>query len=89
MGGERAAMVFADPPYNVCIRSIQGRGKIKHGEFAMASGEMSQDAVCDLPDRDAERSRPSIPPTAQSTMSAWIGGTSTRSWRPARRSIPS
>lgn len=40
--GDRAAMVFADPPYNVAIRSIQGRGKIKHGEFAMASGEMSK-----------------------------------------------
>ena len=35
-------MVFADPPYNVCIKSVQGRGKIKHGEFAMASGEMSK-----------------------------------------------
>jgi len=42
MGAERAAMVFADPPYNVSIKSIQGRGKIKHGEFAMASGEMSK-----------------------------------------------
>ena len=40
MDGERAAMVFADPPYNVSIRSIQGRGRIKHGEFPMASGEM-------------------------------------------------
>jgi len=42
MGSDRAAMVFADPPYNRCVRSIQGRGKIKHGEFAMASGEMSR-----------------------------------------------
>jgi DNA modification methylase len=40
MDAERAAMVFADPPYNVSIRSIQGRGRIKHGEFPMASGEM-------------------------------------------------
>lgn len=40
MAGERAAMVFADPPYNVSIKSIQGRGRIKHGEFPMASGEM-------------------------------------------------
>ena len=38
---ERAAMVFADPPYNVQISSIVGRGKIKHREFASASGEMS------------------------------------------------
>ncbi|ODS03462.1 DNA methylase N-4 [Methyloceanibacter marginalis] len=42
MGGRRAAMVFADPPYNVAIKSIQGRGKIKHGDFAMACGEMSK-----------------------------------------------
>jgi hypothetical protein len=38
---ERAAMVFRDPPYNVRIKDIVGRGRAKHGEFAMASGEMS------------------------------------------------
>ena len=31
MGGGRAAMVFADPPYNLTVNAIQGRGKIKHG----------------------------------------------------------
>lgn len=41
MGDSRAAMMFADPPYNVRVRKIVGRGRIKHGEFAMASGEMS------------------------------------------------
>jgi DNA modification methylase len=41
MTRERAAMVFADPPYNVRISSVQGRGRIKHREFATASGEMS------------------------------------------------
>jgi DNA modification methylase len=41
MGGERATMVFTDPPYNVRIRNVQGRGKIKHREFAQASGEMT------------------------------------------------
>jgi DNA modification methylase len=41
MSGKRAAMVFLDPPYDVQIRSIVGRGRIKHAEFAMASGEMS------------------------------------------------
>lgn len=39
---DRAAMVFTDPPYNVRIAGIQGRGKIKHREFAEASGEMSR-----------------------------------------------
>jgi DNA modification methylase len=38
---ERAAMVFTDPPYNVQIYTVQGRGKIKHREFAERSGEMS------------------------------------------------
>jgi DNA modification methylase len=44
LGGERAHMAFLDPPYNVAIRSVVGRGAIKHGEFAMASGEMPRDA---------------------------------------------
>ncbi len=41
MSGKRAAMAFLDPPYNVRIKSVVGRGRIKHAEFAMASGEMS------------------------------------------------
>jgi ParB-like chromosome segregation protein Spo0J len=44
MGLERADMVFADPPYNVRVSSIQGRGKIRHPEFLQASGEMSSSA---------------------------------------------
>jgi hypothetical protein len=41
MGRERAATIFADPPYNDRISSLVGRGKIKHREFAFASGEMT------------------------------------------------
>jgi DNA modification methylase len=41
MAGKSAAMVFTDPPYNVRVSSIQGRGKIRHREFLAASGEMS------------------------------------------------
>jgi DNA modification methylase len=37
----RADMAFLDPPYNVRISGAVGRGKIKHSEFVMASGEMS------------------------------------------------
>ena len=37
---ERAAMTFADPPYNVSIPKTVGRGRTKHRNFAMASGEM-------------------------------------------------
>jgi DNA modification methylase len=43
MERNRAAMVFTDPPYNLRIPSIQGRGRIKHGNFEQASGEMSSD----------------------------------------------
>ena len=44
MGEERAEMVFTDPPYNVRIDGhAGGLGKIRHREFAMASGEMSRE----------------------------------------------
>lgn len=44
MGGETARMIFTDPPYNVPVQGhISGKGKIKHREFAMATGEMSKD----------------------------------------------
>jgi DNA modification methylase len=40
--GERAQLVFADPPYNVPIHGhASGLGRLRHREFAMASGEMS------------------------------------------------
>ncbi len=42
MGDARASMMFTDPPYNVRVRDIGGRGRIKHSEFAMASGELSR-----------------------------------------------
>ena len=42
MDGETAEMVFTDPPYNVRIEgNVSGLGKVRHAEFAMASGEMS------------------------------------------------
>lgn len=41
MGNEAAAMVFTDPPYNISIPHAVGRGRAKHDNFAMASGEMS------------------------------------------------
>jgi DNA modification methylase len=41
MAHRRADMAFLDPPYNVRIGGVVGRGRTKHSEFAMASGEMS------------------------------------------------
>jgi len=45
MGGERADVGFTDPPYNVKINGhVSGGGRVKHREFAEASGEMSREA---------------------------------------------
>ncbi|MDP3740414.1 MAG: DNA methyltransferase [Hyphomonadaceae bacterium] len=43
LDGEKAQMVFTDPPYNVRIDGhVCGLGSVKHDEFAMACGEMSE-----------------------------------------------
>ena len=43
MQDEKAAMVFTDPPYNVAIQgNVSGLGTIRHREFMMGSGEMSE-----------------------------------------------
>ena len=59
--GKSAAMAFLDPPYNVRIRGVVGRGRVKHGEFAMASGEMSPQRVHCLSGGDARERRPRLP----------------------------
>lgn len=39
-----ADILFTDPPYNVPIDGhVSGLGRARHGDFAMASGEMSKD----------------------------------------------
>ena len=44
MQSDLAEMAFLDPPYNVKINGhVGGRGRIKHREFACASGEMTSD----------------------------------------------
>ncbi len=44
MAGEKADLVFTDPPYNVKIDgNVCGLGSVRHREFAFASGEMSRD----------------------------------------------
>ena len=43
LDSEKAELVFTDPPYNVAIDgNVSGLGKIRHREFAMASGEMTR-----------------------------------------------
>jgi hypothetical protein len=41
-------MALLDPPYNVRVRDIVGRGQIKHSEFAMASGELSRTSFAEF-----------------------------------------
>ena len=43
MGNRRADVVFIDPPWNVPIEGhVCGNGSVRHREFPMASGEMSE-----------------------------------------------
>jgi DNA modification methylase len=43
MANRRAAAVFVDPPYNVTIDGhVSGNGSVRHREFQMASGDMSE-----------------------------------------------
>jgi DNA modification methylase len=41
--GQTADLIFTDPPYNVRIDGhVSGLGRVRHSEFAMASGEMTE-----------------------------------------------
>lgn len=43
LDGERAQLVFTDPPYNVRTDGhVSGLGAVQHREFAMAAGEMTE-----------------------------------------------
>lgn len=49
LGETKVRLVAADPPYNVKIDGhVSGLGRIRHREFRMASGEMSQNAFTDF-----------------------------------------
>lgn len=52
LGQEKSKMIFTDPPYNVKINGhVCGKGKIKHSEFLMASGEMKSEEFTKFLDR--------------------------------------
>jgi hypothetical protein len=73
MNGEQAQMVFTDPPYNVPIQGhVGGSGAIKHREFAMASGEMTQAQFTSFL-RGASRTWRPTARMGRSTSSAWTG----------------
>lgn len=43
LGQEQVSLIFTDPPYNVPIeRNVSGKGLVRHDDFVMASGEMSE-----------------------------------------------
>jgi DNA modification methylase len=48
MGAASARMVITDPPYNLPIKQVQGRGRIKHADFAQGAGEMSRSQFIDF-----------------------------------------
>ncbi len=49
MDGERADLIFTDPPYNVPIDGhVSGLGAARHREFAFASGEMTEAQFTDF-----------------------------------------
>jgi DNA modification methylase len=49
MDGVSASALVTDPPYNLPIAGhVSGLGKIKHGDFVMASGEMTEAEFTDF-----------------------------------------
>jgi DNA methylase/ParB-like nuclease domain len=48
-GGNRASAVFSDPPFNCRINGhVSGNGQVRHDEFPMASGEMTEGEFTDF-----------------------------------------
>lgn len=83
LGGESASLVFVDPPYNVKTRGhVSGKGRIKHREFAQASGEKTPSQFAKFL-RTLWVCSPSTRRTARSTPCVRIGGTLTKWWPPA------
>ena len=74
MEGKRAAAVFCDPPYNLRVRSIGGRGRIRHREFAFASGEMGSAEFRKFLATTLRNAVACSADGANYILSAWIGG---------------
>lgn len=70
LGDKKADMVFADPPYNVKITGhVCGNGSVQHKEFALASGEMTDDEFTRF-----LRICVRLPKMAVYIIFVWIGG---------------
>jgi DNA modification methylase len=70
--GAKAEFVFTDPPYNVAINgNVCGLGSVRHREFAMGSGEMSEaEFTAFLQTRRKERS-PETDTSQGSSIAQW------------------
>ena len=89
LGSRRAAMVFTDPPYNVRVDGhATGNGAIRHREFAMACGEMSEVEFISFLINDPALIAISAP-TTPSTTFAWTGVMQATSLPPASRTTTS
>lgn len=88
LAGERAQMLLTDPPYNVPIAGhVSGLGRVRHREFAMASGEMS-DAEFTVFLQDFLQIAAKNLAEERLAMSSWIGGASfRRSRRPVQSAL--
>src|SRR5829696_7439662 len=87
--GEGGAIdaAFLDPPYNVRI-SGHANTRGRHREFAMASGEMTEEEFRAFLRQTLEPAA-QVSATAPSTSSAWIGATWTMSPRSVEASMAS
>ena len=85
MAKERAKAVFTDPPYNVKIDgNVCGSGAVKHREFAMASGEMTQEEFVRFLAGAFDLAR-AYALQARSSTRAWTGDTWPKCSPPAMR----
>ena len=75
LAGKMADLMFTDPPYNVRIDGhVSGRGRNRHQEFAMASGEMKEPNSFSF--SQPRLVSPCKPPAmVPCTTFAWIGAT--------------
>ena len=70
LDGKKAQMVLTDPPYNVAINgNVCGRGQVRHQDFVMATGEMTEAPISPLRRRMIEDMtiRKFAPKTQQAT----------------------
>ena len=79
MGGSSAQLVFVDPPYNVQIRGhVSGKGRVRHREFAQASGEKTSASIYEIPGRYVWVFSPNTRSMVPFILFVPTGGTSTR-----------